>query len=76
MEELLKVLRDMYPETVNGCVILHFEGDGKTLKSISPMLPADSIEVIFNSLSQTRDAIQGFLNDLLNKGLVSNNQIN
>lgn len=71
-KELIDVLTRWDPERLNACIILHFDKETKRLQSISPMLNVTSIQELFNQLSDARDAIQGFLNDLMNKNLIHN----
>jgi hypothetical protein len=70
--DLLKAIQKFDERYLNGAVITHFDKETKLLKSISPMLPVQSISELYEQLRQTRDAIQHFLNDLVNKELYKN----
>jgi hypothetical protein len=72
LQKLIKVLEEFAPDTANGCVIFHMHKETKQIKSISPLVQVTSIEELYNQLSQCRDAIHHFLNDLVNKGLHKN----
>lgn len=76
MEKIIKALNEFSPDSLNGAVIIHMDKKTKEIKSISPLLSASSIDELYNQLSDTRDAIQHFLNDLVNKGLHKNGQSN
>lgn len=76
MEKLIEVLKEMNPAYTNGCVILHFDKETGELKSISPMLPVQSIDGLYQGLSSAEKAIHQFLEDLINKGLYKKGQQN
>lgn len=76
MTELIRLLEKWNLETLNCCVIVHMDKETKRVKSISPLLQATTVKEIYTQLSETRDAIQGFLNDLISKNLVDNGQGN
>ncbi len=74
MKELIRILKEMNPDTLNMCVIMHFDKETKELKSISPVVQATSIDELYNQLYSTREAISHFLNDLIDKGLKKGGQ--
>lgn len=75
IKELNNVLDKANPGYINGCVCLHFDKQTKELKSISPMVPATSIEELFNQLQSAEKAIHHFLQELVNKGLHKGGQL-
>lgn len=76
MSELIKLLKEYKPETINECIIVHLDKETEQVQSISPLVKARSMDELFTKLSNTRDAIQGFLNELVNKKLIDNGQGN
>lgn len=71
-KELIEVLTRWDESHINGCIILHFNKETKRLESISPMLQVGSIAELMEQMLHARDAIQGLLDDLMNKGLAKN----
>lgn len=71
-EKLIEELNKFDESHRNGAVILHFDKETNELKSISPLLPVKSIDELYDSLKHAREAINHFLNDLVNKGLHKN----
>jgi hypothetical protein len=71
-ENLIKAIQETFPETLNGAVIFHLDKETKNLKSITPICPVESVQELYIQLSNCRDAIHHFLNDLVNKGLAKN----
>lgn len=76
LTQLIKILGEFKPETLNGAVILHLDKDTKQLKSISPLCPVESVDELYRMLSDARDGIQSFLNDLVDKGIKKGGQSN
>lgn len=74
--QLVNALSEFNPEFLNGAVVFHMDKETKELKSISPVCPVSSVDELYKQLSQVRDGIQHFLNDLLNKGIYKNGQAN
>jgi len=65
-------LDEINPKHLNGCITLHFNKESKELESISPMLPATSIQELINQLQSARNAIDHLLKDLVDKNLPKN----
>lgn len=72
LKELIWLLQRWDESKLNACIILHFNKETKRLETISPLLQVDSIQELFEQMLCARDAIQGFLDDLMNKKLVKN----
>lgn len=62
----LSALQEFDPAYYNGAVVLHFDKQTERLHSISPMIPATSIQELYLKLHDARDAITNVLNDLIN----------
>lgn len=69
MEEIIKAINAHFPDTLNGAVLLHMDKETHEPKTISPLMPVENIEDLYMKLAGMRDAIQVFLNDMVNKGL-------
>lgn len=67
MEQLIKEIQ----KSGNDGAVMYKLKDGK-VTHISPLVQAETVQELYNQLSDVRDAIAIFLNDLVDKGLPKN----
>lgn len=75
-EKLLKALSEYDDQWINAAIIIHMDKVTKEAKTITPIVPAANLKELYVTLSSCRDAIQNFLNEMLNKGLTEGGRNN
>jgi hypothetical protein len=73
---LIKELDKIYPKQLTGMVVLHFDPETRTLKSITPAMPVQDMKELVQFLLEASDAIKGLANDIVNKLRDSTGQAN
>lgn len=67
MQQLIKEVK----KTGNDGAVMYRLEDGK-VTHISPLVQAETVQELYNQLSDVRDAIADFLNELVDRGLPKN----
>lgn len=73
IKELNAVIEKINPNTVNGCVCLHFNKKTMDLDAVSPMLPANNIKEMIQQLDLAERAIRDLKVTLINREVSKNN---
>lgn len=72
MEELIERFDAMFPATVNGFIVLHFDKETRDLKSISPCVPVDNLGELIGKLGAVENAIHHLRDSLVNSTINPN----
>lgn len=72
MEQLIK---EIEKQGSDGAILYKLKADGR-VSTISPCVKATNIDEMYNQLSNVRDAIQQFLQELIDKKIKQNGQGN
>lgn len=69
---LIKMLNEWDSEHQNGAILLHYDKISGVLKSISPVIPTDNLRDMIDKLIHARNAIDGFIKQLVDSQLSKN----